>query len=187
LPPGVPVVAYVARLSQVKRPDRFVATAEALAQRFPQALFVVAGEGQLLADMRRQAASLGPRIRFLGWRPDVEAVYSAADVTVLTSDNEGMPVSLIEAASVGCPAVTTRVGSAGEVVLDGVTGFVVDLDAGAIADAAARLLGDTGLRLRLGAAAAVHARERFSHLRLVGDITALYEDLAQGVALCTPS
>jgi glycosyltransferase involved in cell wall biosynthesis len=179
LPPGVPVVAYVARLTQVKRPDRFVATATQLAARFPEARFIVAGEGQLLADMRLQAAALGDRVHFLGWRPDVETVYAAADVTVLTSDNEGMPVSLIEAAMAGCPAVTTRVGSAAEVVLDGVTGFVTDTEPAAIAEAAGRLLADPGLRSRFAAAAADHADHRFSHHRLIGDIAALYESLVQ--------
>ncbi len=187
LPSGVPVVAFVARLTQVKRPDRFVATATALAARFPEARFIVAGEGQLLADMRAQAAGLGERVRFLGWRSDVETVYAAADVTILTSDNEGMPVSLIEAATVGCPAVTTRVGSAAEVVLDGVTGFVTDSDPAAIAEATARLLADAGLQARFGAAAADHARHRFSHHRLVGDIAALYEDLVKGERLCAHS
>jgi glycosyltransferase involved in cell wall biosynthesis len=187
LRPDVPVVAFVARLIPVKRPDRFVAAATALARRFPEVQFLVAGEGPLLDDMRRQAAGLGDAVRFLGWRRDVETIYSAADVTVLTSDNEGMPVSLIEAATVGCPAVTTRVGSAGEVVLDGVTGFVVDPAPDAIADATARLLADGELRSRFGAAAAAHARDRFSHNRLVGDLTTAYEDLVRGDRLCAPS
>jgi glycosyltransferase involved in cell wall biosynthesis len=98
-----------------------------------------------------------------------------------------MPVSLIEAATVGCPAVTTRVGSAGEVVIDGVTGFVVDPAPDAIAGATARLLADRELRSRFGAAAAAHARDRFSHRRLVGDLTTAYEDLVRGDRLCAPS
>lgn len=187
LPADAPVVAFVARLIPIKRPDRFVAVAEELARRLPGVVFVVAGEGELLDDMRRQAAALGDRVRFLGWRSDVETVYAAADVTVLTSDNEGMPVSLIEAATVGCPAVTTGVGSAGEVVLDGVTGFVTAADPRAIAEATARLLDDAALRNRFAAAAAGHARERFGHQRLVGDLSTLYETLVHGERQCTPS
>jgi glycosyltransferase involved in cell wall biosynthesis len=134
--------------------------------------------GDLLDDLRRQLAPLGRRARFLGWRPDVETVYAAADVVVLTSDNEGMPVSLIEAATVGRAAVTTDVGSAREVVLDGRTGFVTTADAAALADATGRLLDDAELRGRMEAAAAEHAATSFSRQRLVDDMAAIYEELA---------
>jgi glycosyltransferase involved in cell wall biosynthesis len=98
---------------------------------------------------------------------------------LLTSDNEGMPVSLIEAAMVGRPAVTTAAGSAGEVVLDGHTGFVVDTAADALSDATVRLLTDSELRQRMGEAAREHATRSFSRARLVADTAALYDDLAR--------
>ncbi len=104
-------------------------------------------------------------------------VYAASDIVMLTSDNEGMPVSLIEAAAVGIPAVTTRVGSAPEVVLDGVTGLVTGTDTAELADAAGRLLDDDGLRQRLGDAARVRASEAFGATRLVDDIARLYEQI----------
>src|SRR4029078_8561639 len=102
-------------LTQVKRPERFIDLAVAVARRHPNALFLVAGRGDLLDSLVERARPLEGRVRFLGWRSDVATVYAASDVIVLTSDNEGMPVSLIEAASVGTPAVTTRVGSGPEV------------------------------------------------------------------------
>jgi glycosyltransferase involved in cell wall biosynthesis len=89
-----------------------------------------------------------------------------------------MPVSLIEAASVGCPAVTTGVGSAGEVVLDGQTGFVTAVDAPALADATIRILSDLDLRDRFSRAAASHAHKMFSADRLVRDIADLYESIS---------
>ena len=177
LPADAPVVAFVARLTQIKRPDRFADVAALIADVLPDAVFVVAGEGDLLEDLRTRMAPLGDRARLVGWRPDVETVYAAADVTVLTSDNEGMPVSLIEAASVGCPAVTTRVGSAAEVVLDGATGAVTALDAGALADATLAILQDPAGRARMAQAAIAHAHASFSAERLVSDIAALYESL----------
>lgn len=183
LPLDVPVVAFVARLTQVKRPDRFAEAAKHIAAQVPTAVFVVAGEGELLEDLRTRLAPLGDRAHLIGWRPDVETVYAAADVTLLTSDNEGMPVSLIEASTVGCPSVTTRVGSAAEVVLDGETGFVTAIDAAAIADAACRVLTDPVLRDRLAAGARAHAHAHFSADRLVADIAGIYDELApRGVA-----
>ena len=171
------VVAFVARLTRVKRADRFAMAARRVADNHPGAVFVVAGEGELLPELRSQLNELGERVHFLGWRPDVETIYAAADVVALTSDNEGMPLSLIEAASVGCPAVTTRVGSAPEVVLDGTSGFVVDLDASAVAAALNRVLDDPALRNRLARGAIEHAKQNFSRARLIADTERLYEQL----------
>jgi len=178
LPLDVPVVAFVGRLTGVKRPERFIDAAIRLTVARPSCHFLVAGEGELLEALRARARPLGNRIRFLGWCADVEQVYAASDVVMLTSDNEGMPVSLIEAAVVGIPAVTTRVGSAPEVVLDGVTGLVTAPDTQELAEAAGTLLDDDQLRRRLGDAARLHASERFGAARLVDDIASLYEQVA---------
>ena len=116
---------------------------------------------------------------FLGWRGDVEILYSACDVVMLTSDNEGMPVSLIEAASLGLPAVTTRVGSAPEVVLDGVTGFVTTGDAARARGRRPAACSTTReLRTTMGKAALQHAQQEFAAARLVSDITDLYLRIA---------
>ncbi len=171
------VVAFVGRLTRVKRPDRLIATAERVVARVPGAVLLVAGDGDLLDATRDQAQPLGDAVRFLGIRSDVEAVLAAADVVLLTSDNEGMPVSLIEAAMAGRPSVTTAVGSAGEVVIDGETGLVIDGDADALADAVVRLLRDADLRERMGEAARAHGAHAFSRSRLVADTANLYDSV----------
>lgn len=177
LPPRALVVLLVARLTQVKRPDRFLAVAEDVLARRDDVVFLVLGAGPLLSALEARARPLGERVRFLGWRADVERVYSAADVVVLTSDNEGMPVSLIEAALCGRPCVTTDVGSAAEVVLDGETGVVVAPTVEAVSAGVQRLLNDPALRAAMGEAAARRARERFGPDRLVADTAALYASL----------
>jgi glycosyltransferase involved in cell wall biosynthesis len=178
LPADAPIVCFVARLTEIKRPDRFVDVARRVRAARPDAVFVVAGEGALLDATRDAAADLGDAVRFLGWRSDVEVIYAASDAVVLTSDNEGMPVSLIEAASVGCPAVTTDVGSAREVVLDGVSGFVAAPTADAIADSVVALLADDGRRGAMSAAARAHAGEHFGRDRLVRDTADIYDEVA---------
>lgn len=181
LPQEAPIVAYVARLTGVKRPDRFVEVAAHLAALVPGTVFLVAGDGELAGEVRRRAVAAGiaDRVRMLGWTGEVESVYAAADVVALTSDNEGMPVSLIEAALAGRPAVTPAVGSAAEVVSDGRTGFVVRPgDVLALVSAIARLLGDDDLRKVMGAAAARRASERYSGPRLVADTERIYRGLA---------
>lgn len=177
LPEDAHVVAFVARLTAVKRPDRFIAAAFKITDRLPDTMFVIAGEGELLAEMQSEATGLGDRMRFLGWRPDVEVVYAAADVVMLTSDNEGMPVSLIEAQALGCPAVTTDVGSAREVVANGDTGLVVEADPAALADAACSLLSDPARRRAMGDAASDRARAHFGRGRLIADTARIYGDL----------
>lgn len=178
LPLDGPVVSLVARLTAVKRPERFIELARALASAHPQVTFVICGEGDLLPSLRAAAADLGPRVRFLGWRGDVETVYAATDLVVLTSDNEGMPVSLIEAALSGVPAVSTRVGSVAEVVADGETGLLVGTDVTELAAGVDRLLTDVELRERFAAATGPRARVLFGRDRLVADTESLYEQIA---------
>lgn len=160
LPDDVAVVAFVGRLSGVKRPDRFLAAAEQVAAARPATVFLVVGDG----DERARLEVLPRRadVRFLGWRGDVGTIHAAADVVVVTSDNEGMPVTLIEAAMAGRACVTTDVGSAGEVVLDGRTGRVVAREPGAVAAAITALLEDDVAREQAGAAARAHARANFA-------------------------
>lgn len=156
-----PVVATVGRLIAVKRPDRLLE----VARRMPDVVFLVAGEGPLL-EVTRSAAPAN--VRFLGWRRDVEVVHAAADVALSTSDNEGMPVSLVEAALCGTPAVSTDVGSAREVVV----GEVVTPDADALAAAVRRVL-----RQDLGPAARAYAHRHFTGQAMLLAHEALYAGL----------
>jgi glycosyltransferase involved in cell wall biosynthesis len=173
-----PVVAYVGRLTRVKRPDRLTAVARQVMAAVPDAQFAVCGGGDLADEMISAGRDLGQSMKFLGWRADVEAVYAAADVILLTSDNEGMPVSLIEAGLAGVPAVASNVGSVAEVVLDERTGLLGSCDPADMAGHVIRLLGDDALRERMGAAATAWCHEQFSRDRLVLDVRRLYEDIA---------
>ncbi|RGA00546.1 glycosyltransferase family 1 protein [Microbispora triticiradicis] len=178
LPPDAPVVAFVGRLTGVKRPDRFLAAARAVLARLPACRFVVCGGGELTDEVERAAAGAAPgAFHLLGWRADVETVYAAADVVLLTSDNEGTPLTLIEAGMAGTPVVATRVGSVEEVVRHGVTGLLAAPDAGELAEHAFRLLTDPVLARRMGEAARRWTTESFAVERLVADTEALYRSL----------
>jgi glycosyltransferase involved in cell wall biosynthesis len=161
---GGPVVASVGRLITIKRPDRLLA----VAARMPDVTFLVAGEGPLLEETRARATA---NVRFLGWRSDVEVVYAAADAALLTSDNEGMPVSLVEAALCGTPAVSTDVGSAREVVI----GEVTSTEPAALAAALHRVLAQD-----LREQTREQAERRFSAGSMVAAHEQLYRRLTQG-------
>ncbi|WP_371784567.1 glycosyltransferase [Streptosporangium subroseum] len=177
LPPDVPIVAYVGRLTQVKRPDRFLAVARAVLQRVPGCHFVVCGGGELHQDLERRIEPLRGSFHLLGWRKDVETVYAAADVVLLTSDNEGMPLSLIEAGMAGTPVVSTRVGSVAEIVRHEDTGLLATTDVGALAAPVVRLLSDPALAHRMGESARRWTTASFGVDRLVADTEALYRSL----------
>ena len=176
LPPDAPVVLFVGRLTAIKRLDRLIDAMSLLLEHRPDVVLGLVGEGDLLEETRLRAEPLGSAVHFLGWQPDIADLYVASDCVVLTSDSEGMPVTLIEAAMAGVPAVTTDVGSAGEVVLDGVTGLVVAPEAAAVADGLLRLL-DPDLRDQMGAAALARADAEFGMERLIADHATLYDRL----------
>jgi glycosyltransferase involved in cell wall biosynthesis len=178
LPEGAPVVSFVGRIVPIKRADRFLQAAWEL--RDTPAGFMVVGDGEELAALRGSevARALGDRVVFTGYRSDIAAVYHASDVVVLTSDNEGTPVSLIEASACGVPVVGTDVGGVRSVVEDGVTGFVVPpSDPAMLADRIRTLLADAALRGELGEAGRRHVECRFSAERLAVDHDRLYRTL----------
>lgn len=173
------LVVFVGRLVPIKRLDVLidgVARARATA---PIRLAIV-GDGELRSDLERRAAEhgLGDAVRFTGFRGDLAEIAAGTDVAVLTSDNEGTPVALIEAAAAGTPAVATDVGGVREIVTDE-TGIVVPRgDASELARALVRIAGDADLRERLGVAARRHVAAMYSAERLLRDVTALYDELS---------
>lgn len=179
LPKEGHVVAIVGRLVPIKDHSLFIEAAALLAKQFPDVTFVIAGDGELRSQLEKEARDvLGSKAHFLGWVEDLKSLYAAVDVVVLTSRNEGTPVALIEASAAGRPVVATDVGGVADVVVDGVTGFVVPPgDAGQVADAVARLLREPQLRKEFGRSGRTHVASRFSASRLVDDVVALYDEL----------
>lgn len=177
IPEDAPVIAFVGRLTQIKRPDRLLETFKHVLRDVPDAVLIIAGEGDLFERTKAAAAPLGESVRFLGWRSDLHNVYAAADLAVLTSDNEGMPVTLIEASMAGIPCVTTDVGSAREVVIDRVTGLVVASEAVALSGAMLEILRNQPLRSSFGVAARAHAEAHFGAAGLVDSHRDLYRRL----------
>jgi glycosyltransferase involved in cell wall biosynthesis len=178
IPDDVQLVTIIARVVKVKRIDRFIAMAGELADR-PRTWFLVAGDGDRLEELRasRPAQALGERLVWAGFERDIAAIAFASDLVVLTSDNEGTPVCLIEAQAAALPVVTTRVGGVETVVVDGETGRIVAAEPQALAGAAAAYLDDPSASRRAGLAGRSRVVARFGVDRLVSDIAALYERL----------
>ena len=169
--------AFIGRVTQIKRPDRFLDVVSEIKKRGVELDFFIAGDGELLEMCRERIKKEDLPVTVLGWQSDIERVLSAADIVVLTSDNEGTPLSLIQAGMAGLPVITTNVGSVPEVVLDGVTGIITDLNIQQIADALEKLVTDKGLRAQYGAAAQEFTLSHFGVKRLVSDHEELYKKL----------
>jgi len=117
-------------------------------------------------------------VRFLGASGDVPSLLRDFDVFALSSFSEGVPVALLEAMSMGLPAVATRVGGVPEVLAENTEGLVVPPgDAVALAEALARLLGDRALRERLGQAARARVERSFASEAICSRYQALYREL----------
>jgi glycosyltransferase involved in cell wall biosynthesis len=128
----------------------------------PQVRAAIAGTGPLDAALRAEARRLGVEdaVDFLGFVPDIERVYAASRVFVLTSRREGLSIALTEAMACGLPAVVTDVGEARDLLKAGVNGFLVEVgDVEALVEHIDRVLGDDELWRRVSAAAATAAHE----------------------------
>jgi len=166
--------AFIGRVTQIKRPDRFLDVVAEIRSRGIDLHFIVAGAGELLQYCQDRAESENLPVTFLGWREDIEVVLAAADFVLLTSDNEGTPLSLIQAGMVGIPVVATNVGSTNEIVVNGETGLLTDLSVKELSDAVAKVATDSTLRAKMGAAGKEYTLARYGVDRLVKDHQDLY-------------
>ena len=169
--------AFIGRVTQIKRPDRFLDVVSEIKKRSICLDFFIAGDGELLGACRERIMAENLPVNALGWQSNIEKVLSAADIVVLTSDNEGTPLSLIQAGMAGLPVVSTNVGSVPEVVLNNMTGLITSLDVQEIADALEKLVSDNALRAQLGIAAQKFTLANFGVQRLVQDHEVLYKKL----------
>ncbi len=176
-----PVVLCVARLLSNKGHRDLVAAAPEILRRHPDVHFVFAGDGDQRTALEGQIVSLGLMGRFslLGFRADVAALMRASDLFVLPSLAEGFALSLIEALAAGLPVVATQVGSAPEVIEDGVNGYLVPPeDAPALARAVVRALGrDNAARAEMAQAARATAA-RYSVWAMADRMVALYREVS---------
>jgi len=186
---GGRLVGIVGRIFPIKNHRLFLEAAAHVAAEERLARFVVVGDGVLRPDMEARARSLGiaDRVTFTGWRRDLHRIYSDLDVLVVSSRNEGTPVSAIEAMASGCPVVATRVGGLPDLINEGKTGYLVPSeDARALAAAILRVLRDREAAYRMGQAARAHVRERFRADRLVRDVEGLYTELMAEKGMLAP-
>ena len=164
---GKPLVGWIARVTGVKNPMRALEVADAL----PDTRFVMAGGGDQLDQVKAAAPA---NVSVIGWAEAAD-LFGAADIILSTSENEGMPVALIEAQLAGKPVVATDVGSVSEVILNHETGIVTNKNAGSIASAVESLILDKTTRDEMGRLAIARAQALFAVDRMVNAHIELYK------------
>jgi glycosyltransferase involved in cell wall biosynthesis len=168
---GLPIVGWIARVTGVKNPMRALEVADAL----PDTRFVMAGGGDLLDQVKAKAPA---NVSVIGWA-DAADLFGASDIILSTSENEGMPVALIEAQLAGKPVVATDVGSVSEVILNHETGIVTNKNAGSIASAVESLMLDKTTREEMGRLAIARAQALFSVDRMINAHIELYKSIVK--------
>jgi glycosyltransferase involved in cell wall biosynthesis len=167
-------LVFVGRLTTIKRPERLIDLARSLKDKHPECWLLIAGAGELLEALSAQAEKEELPITFLGWRKDIGMILSASDIAVLCSDNEGIPLTLIQASQAGLPIVSTDVGSVSDIVVNGHTGLLTDVSSKGFIKGVLSLLDDPSLGQRFGKAAQERAREFFSSRTMVEHHERLY-------------
>jgi L-malate glycosyltransferase len=182
LPLTAPLVMVSSRLNQMKGIEYFLDAAVILAERFPEARFLVVGDGESRNELEAYSGrlGLGRRVVFTGFRCDVPELLSEAEVSVLPSLSEGLSNALLESMAAGVPVVATRVGGNSEVVEHGSTGLLVPArDPAELAGATGRLLENKNLATSFGQAGMRRVKELFSMERSVRQTEHLYERLLE--------
>jgi glycosyltransferase involved in cell wall biosynthesis len=172
-----PVVAVVANLIHYKGHEVFLEAWAAVLDSHPRATALLIGDGPMRPVLEARAATrgYGESVRFLGRRQDVPQLLALADLLVHPSLEEGFCNAILEAMAASRPVVATNVGGNPEAVVYGTTGLLVPPgDAGGLATAMLRVLGDPAWACELGAAGRRRVEERFDMTRMVRAFESVY-------------
>jgi len=176
------IIAAAGRLSRQKGFEYAIRAMPAVVSRFPSARLVIAGEGPLLEELRKEATAAGVagRVSFLGFRRDVRRLLAATDVCVQPSLWEGLSISLMEAMAAGAAIVATDIWGNQEMIRHRREGLLVPAaDPAALGEALCLLLAHPELRRELAEAARQTAREQFTEDRMVREVLAAYDSVAR--------
>jgi len=182
-PSAGPVIGHVARLTAAKDQETLLRAFARVVESRPTARLVMVGDGELRGRLVGLSAELGlgESVRFAGFRPDIQRLLPAFDLFVLSSHEEGLPISLLEAMAAGRPVVATAVGCIPELVSSGERGLVVPpRHPEKLADAILKLFSDDSARARYAQAGKRHVESRFSLSEMIHRYESLYRQATDG-------
>jgi glycosyltransferase involved in cell wall biosynthesis len=171
------IFTFVGRLSPIKRCDRIIETAIQLKDALPAPHFLIIGDGELRESLEARGRNLP--ITFLGWESHAEDWLAISDAGLLLSDNEAVPLAMIEAGLAGLPVIATNVGSMGDVVENEINGFLVEPKIDEIASRVVEISKSPELRKILGDRGKERARQKFSVEELIKRHQEIYSQAIQ--------
>lgn len=182
-------IGIIGRIVPIKNHDMFIEVAAIVKQKTKKDVrFLIIGDGELRPQIEKKTAELGLTYSYFitnpkqksdvlvtSWETEIDQVLAGLNMVLLTSNNEGTPVSLIEAQSARIPVVSTNVGGVEDVVIHGETGFITQVgDVQTFANYVLQLIEDENLCKKMGNAGYDNVIKRYSKQRLVGDMRNLY-------------
>ena len=174
------ILSTVSYLRPIKNPQIIIEACGVLAQRGLRAHLIVAGDGEMLEELKQLGRKLGiaDRVHWLGLVPDPVSVLQASDIFLLATVGEAFGLALAEAMACGVPVVGSRAGAIPEVIEDGKTGLLVNaMDPVALADGIENLGRDHALRKQMAQHAVARVAEHFSVEKAVAETLQIYGDL----------
>jgi glycosyltransferase involved in cell wall biosynthesis len=187
IPSGAPIVGMVARVSPQKDYETLALAAVEVLRRFPETRFLIVGDNARVDVNREHYQGVASKLQelgisnnfiFTGERNDVPQLLAAMDISVLCTNREGFPLSILESMAMRKPVIATAVGGIPEIVLPDVTGYLHrHRDSKGLADAIIALIEDPALTKRIGNSAYEHVKADYSRQRFVDDISKAYADL----------
>ena len=167
-------LVFVGRLTQVKRPDRLIDIARHLKKAHQLVEILVAGAGEKFEELQMITNTENLPITFFGWRNDIGRILSAGDIALLCSDNEGIPLTLIQASQAGLPIISTNVGSVSDIVIQDKTGILTEVSSIGLIHALDELLSDPEKVARFGQSGRKRAEALFSIQGMISTHENLY-------------
>ena len=166
-------------MTRIKRPERILELAAELQEKNQNIHFLIIGDGELRESLQSKVEERNLRVHFLGWRSYVPIILKASDLAILMSDNEAVPLFLIEAAQACLTIVTTDVGSVRDIVNNGENGFLLNYNVEDFATKILDIVQSKELRQSMGAKGIQITKEKFSINRMVLEHQNLYQALLE--------
>ena len=174
------ILSFIGRLENIKRIDRLLEALAIAKDQLGDYLLLIAGDGQERSRLESMSRELGVNAVFLGWQDDLVNIISASDVSIHTSDNEGIPVSLIQSSFCAVPSISTNVGSVSDIVIHNETGILCESTAVSVASAIISMKINDARRIEMGKRAKQQAEQYFTLSKLVQSHERLYKSLSNG-------
>lgn len=174
------MVGIVGRLDRIKGHCYFIEAAAQVAREYPDVHFMIIGDGELKDEMSAQVSLLGMqnRVHMLGYRANASRMASAFDLSVLASLHEGLPNVVLEAMAAEVPVVATAVGGTTELIIDGLTGYLVPpADSNALAQRISWALSNRDEREKIAKQALQHIHSNFTLSRMVSSVEQIYDEM----------